>query len=174
MLTLLPVTPILLFGSFLYRKDLMKKEAMIKLWEDTHGPSFVFFPDFNPLKKYYATEMGEEALLERFLIVTKRPFPRERGVAAKAWAQDQEALTQNSGARTLNLDTGVLSAENFILFTTKNYSHRVYVGEGFYADLNLFFEKGAWKTLPWSYPDYTHPEKCDWLHAMRKHLLSLR
>ena len=50
--------------------------------------------------------------------------------------------------------TNYLLYERFVLATGKNYSHRIYIGDGIYADLTLIFQKGAYQSLPWTYPDY--------------------
>ncbi len=56
--------------------------------------------------------------------------------------------------RGVNIDPGYLVAERLILATGKNYSHRVYLGQGIYADLTLVFSRKSFQSLPWSYPDY--------------------
>jgi hypothetical protein len=56
----------------------------------------------------------------------------------------------------------------FILATGKNYAHRIYLGKGIYADLTLIFQKGAFRKLPWTYPDYSDPEMLACLMAVRR------
>jgi hypothetical protein len=59
-----------------------------------------------------------------------------------------------TGRRGVNLDPGLLCLERFILGTGKNFTHRIYLGQGIFADLTLIFQKGGWQTLPWTFPDY--------------------
>jgi hypothetical protein len=60
----------------------------------------------------------------------------------------------HEGRRPINLDPGYLTAAQFVLATGKNYSHRIYLGQGIYADLTLVFAGGAFQPLAWTYPDY--------------------
>jgi hypothetical protein len=54
-----------------------------------------------------------------------------------------------------------------VLATGKNYSHRIYIGEGIYAELTLVFERGAFRPLPWTYPDYADRPLRDFLQRVR-------
>lgn len=56
--------------------------------------------------------------------------------------------------RPVNLDPGYISMSKLVLATTKDYSHRVYLGQGIYAETTLHYEHGAWQPWPWTYPDY--------------------
>ena len=71
------------------------------------------------------------------------------------------------GKRSVNIDPGYLLYERFVLATGKNYSHRIYVGQGIYADLTLIFQKGAYRPLPWTYPDYADAPMADFLMEVR-------
>lgn len=59
----------------------------------------------------------------------------------------------------VNADIGFLSLENFILATTKNFSHRVFLGQSIFGDLTYYFHLGELQTFPWTYPDYVDEEK---------------
>ena len=37
-----------------------------------------------------------------------------------------------------------------VLATGKNFTHRVYLSRGIWADLTLIFQKGDWLDLPWT------------------------
>ena len=101
---------------------------------------------------YYAREMG--APLVRRFVVAADPVARDALASAKKAAERIEAELAVGGRRTVNVDPGLLTEENFILATGKNYSHRVYLRDGVFADLTLVYEKGAYRALPWTYPDY--------------------
>ena len=68
----------------------------------------------------------------------------------------------------INIDPGYLLMERFVLATGKNYSHRIYIGQNIYADLTLTYEKGHFKTLPWTYPDYAGEPIQSFLNKVRK------
>jgi hypothetical protein len=100
---------------------------------------------------YYEREMG--APLSRRFVVMQRLVPRDALAAAKIGVEELEREFSANGMRTVNLDPGLLTEENFLLATGKNYSHRVYLREGVFADLSLIYRKGEFRPLPWTYPD---------------------
>lgn len=101
---------------------------------------------------YYGREMGAP-LFRRFL-AAERAVPRGSLAPIKVAMESIEAEMSEGGRRTVNLDPGLLTPENFILATGKNFSHRVYLGEGVFGDLTLVYRSGEFRPLPWTYPDY--------------------
>lgn len=172
MLNLESPRPGLLFASILYRTDLYSEENLKKIWCNDYGESFSFIPSSNPLAAYYSKEMGDVSLLSRFFLVTKKTYDRDYLLKAKLWAQAIEGTFADNNNRRVNIDIGLLSLENFILATSKNYSHRIYIGENIFADLTYEFQKGQFKMLPWTYPDYQDEQKIKFLTQMRIHLLN--
>lgn len=165
-------SPGLLFGSFLYRKDLHAELMLRKFWEENFGNSFSMVPELNPLKDYYSKEMGDD--LARIFFLTSEILPREFLLSAKLQALDWEYNWTTEGKRTVNADIGFLSAENFILATTKNFSHRIFIGQNIYADLTYYFHQGELQSLPWTYPDYLDEQKKDFFRWGRSFLLQNR
>lgn len=72
----------------------------------------------------------------------------------------------------MNLDPGLVTPENFILATGKNFSHRIYLRDGVFADLTLVYRKGEYRALPWTYPDYASREIRDLLKGVRAEFLA--
>jgi hypothetical protein len=72
-------------------------------------------------------------------------------------------------ARPLNLDPGVLSLGKFLLATTKDQAHRVYLRDGIFAEVTLRFEAGAYEPWPWTYADYREPHVRAWLGEAREY-----
>lgn len=118
---------------------------------------------------YYGEEMGAP-LFRRFL-VTEAAVPRDALPAVKIALESIEGEMASGGRRTVNLDPGLLTAENFILATGKNYAHRVYLGNGVFADLTLVYRKGEFHPLPWTYPDYASGEIRSLLREIRREYL---
>ena len=81
-----------------------------------------------------------------------------------------EAVLARDGKRQVNIDPGFLSAERLVLATGKNFIHRVYLRDGIFADLTLIYQKGAYRPLAWTYPDYQEPEFLHYLEVLRKKL----
>jgi len=102
--------------------------------------------------EYYGREMGAP-LFRRFL-AAGRAVPRGSLAPIKVAMESIEAEMSEGGRRTVNLDPGLLTPESFILATGKNFSHRVYLGNGVFADLTLVYRGGEFRPLPWTYPDY--------------------
>jgi Domain of unknown function (DUF4416) len=70
--------------------------------------------------------------------------------------------------RPLNLDPGVLVLGKFLLATTKDQAHRVYLRDGIFAEVTLRFEAGAFEPWPWTYADYREPFVRAWLGEARE------
>lgn len=162
----------LLFGSFLYREDLFTLTDFSTLWEYHFNESFSLIPNNNPLAEYYSKEMGLP--LSRAFFLTSTSFPREFLLSAKLMAIEWERKWSENSNRTVNVDIGFLSLENFLLATTKNYSHRIYIGQNIFADLTYYFHGGEIQTLPWTYPDYLDEQKKNFFLWGRSFLLQTR
>lgn len=104
---------------------------------------------------YYQEEMGEGL---------RRKFLGFRGLAGPVGIERIKIFTNTiekkflcSGKRRINIDPGYITAGKLVLLTTKNYSHRIYLNKGIYAEVTLFFKNGDFQPWEWSYPDYkTH------------------
>jgi hypothetical protein len=159
----------LVFGSFLYRQDLHSSDQLSNFWESQFGKSFSLVPTHNPLANYYSKEMGDD--LSRIFFLTSQTFPREFLLSTKLQSLEWEKNWSVDGKRMVNVDIGFLSLENFLLATTKNYSHRVYLGQNIFADLTYQFHQGELQSFAWTYPDYLDDQKKDFLLWGRTFLL---
>ena len=56
--------------------------------------------------------------------------------------------------RPVNLDPGYLEQSKVILFSTKNFYHRILIAKGIYAEVTQHFENGEWQRFPWTFPDF--------------------
>jgi hypothetical protein len=123
---------------------------------------------------YYEKEMGGP--LHRRMMVFKPLVEQEQLADVKRMTNELERKFQRQeGRRRVNIDPGYLLAERFVLATGKNFTHRIYIGRGIYADLTLIYQKGAFRTLPWTYPDYADPRMIDFLTLVRKkYMLDLK
>ena len=170
MLNLTVPTPGLSFGSIIFRSDLYSQIEIEKIWEEKFGPSFFLLSAFNPSLDYYHKEMQGE--LTRLLVLSSQTISRESILESKKWALTQEIkFLGHNNERTINWDTGLLTAESFFLATTKSYAHRFYLGESLFSELTLYQENNSWTSLPWTYPDYLHSQKLEFLSWGRAFLL---
>jgi hypothetical protein len=107
---------------------------------------------------YYREEMGD-ALKRRF-ISFKKPVDPGRLADIKIYTNRVEGkfLYPDTKKRGINIDPGLLSLSGFVLATTKNFAHRVYIGKGIYAEITLRYKSGRFTTHEWTYPDYASAE----------------
>ena len=115
---------------------------------------------------YYAAEMGKP--LHRCMLVFRELIEQLDLAAIKLQTNDIERNYADAGRRKVNIDPGYLLYERFVLATGKNYSHRIYIGRGIYADLTLIYQQGAYQSLPWTYPDYKDEAMGDFLLQVRR------
>ena len=73
--------------------------------------------------------------------------------------------------RPVNLDPGIIEPSKLILASTKNYSHRIYIGKKMYAEATLIFDRGHWRPFDYTYPDYKQQCYFDFFDKVRKRLL---
>ncbi len=115
---------------------------------------------------YYEAEMGRP-LFRRLLSFSRLVDPGKLP-DIKRTTNGLERRRAENGLRLVNLDPGYLVHSQFVLATGKNYSHRIYLGSGIYADLTLMFRKGRFESLPWTYPDYADRRIQRFLMCVRK------
>ena len=60
----------------------------------------------------------------------------------------------SNGKRRVNIDPGYIDFSKVILLSTKDFYHRIYLGEGIYAEVTMHFSKGKYHFFQWTYPDY--------------------
>lgn len=101
---------------------------------------------------YYEKEFGGG--LKRRLLSFEEFIATERLPEIKLFTNSLENGYSAGGKRRLNIDPGYMALEKFVLASCKGFSHRIYLGNGVYADLTMTYEKGDFRTLPWTYPDY--------------------
>lgn len=165
--------PGFLFSSIIFHEDHFNESDLIELWIKRYGEGSILKTDFNPSLQYYAKEMGDIDKLNRFIYCSLKPHPRSEFVQAKIWATDFEKKKSVDDARMVNIDIGYLNLENMLLATGKNYSHRVYISDGIFADINYQFQSGQYTFFPWTYPDYQEDAKRFFFEQMRQQLLKM-
>ncbi len=118
---------------------------------------------------YYAPEMGP-GLWRRLAAFRELIDPGSLGPIKRRTAMIEAEFTAQ-GKRQVNLDPGYVTLERLVLATGKNFVHRIYLGQGVYADLTLIFERGRFRPLPWTYPDYAGEELRSLLEMIRRNLI---
>lgn len=121
---------------------------------------------------YYCDEMGQTIYrqylsCERLIHMADLPDIKLRTNQIEV----EMARLDESGRRrrTVNIDPGYLTHSKLVLATTKDYSHRVYVANGIFAEVTLYYRKSkGFCPFPWTYPDYARPEVCEFFNNVRE------
>jgi hypothetical protein len=119
---------------------------------------------------YYAREFGS-GLVRRIWAFGPLIDPG-RLAAIKRQTNDLEQRWSIDGHRQVNLDAGYVSLAKLVLATTKNHGHRIYLGEGIYAEVTLRYTDGAFRPWPWTYPDYGTPHYCALFKEIRRRYMA--
>ena len=106
--------------------------------------------------RYYCDEMGDR-LYRQFLCFDFRLKP-ELLYDVKLKTVDIEQKFLSDSGRQFNLDPGGLASHHYVLLSTKNYAHRLFLNQGIYGELCYLFQRQKVTVLPWTYPEYQRDE----------------
>ena len=134
-----------------------------------------FMSDVWPFDKtdYYKDQTGPR-ILRQFLSFEKLIDPGRLAKIKLRTNKLEQKLAKALNVplpRPANLDPGIIEPSKLILATTKNYSHRIYIGRKIYAEVTLIFDKGHWQPLSHTYPDYRQQCYFDFFDKVRTRLL---
>jgi hypothetical protein len=101
---------------------------------------------------YYKDEMGD--ILKRKWLAIDKIIPENDLADLKQKAVNWEKELTFEGKRTLNCDPGGICDNRVVLVTTKNFSHRIYIGKGIFAEVTLIYIGDKFQPQKWTYPDY--------------------
>lgn len=105
---------------------------------------------------YYAKSMGT-GLLRQFVALRDLASPEglhRMKLRSNAFEEEFAAKSTSGVTRPVNLDPGYMCHSKLVLFSTKDFSHRLYVGDGIYAESTLEWRGGDFIVHPWTFPDY--------------------
>jgi hypothetical protein len=115
---------------------------------------------------YYSEEFGKP--LKRKLLCFKKPVKKEAVSGIKIVTNRIEDRYRKNGRRTVNIDPGYVTEAKLVLMTTKDYTHRVYIGNRIFAESTLFFQDGSFRAWPWTYPDYASADLIAYFNEVRE------
>jgi Domain of unknown function (DUF4416) len=164
-----PVTPLLLVIAGFSRQSAVLAWSAEQL-EALFGPiGLVSLPYDFVQTRYYEGSMG--AGLKKCFFACERLLTPDllADVKLRTNALEAEAAVKWHAAesRPLNLDPGLLSLGKFMLATTKDQAHRIYLRDGIFAEVTLHFHAGAYIVWPWTYADYQLPHVREFLGSAR-------
>jgi hypothetical protein len=126
---------------------------------------------------HYYREQGGPDLKRWFLSFEKLVRPdalAEIKLRTNRLEQEIAQQTLTDVPRPVNLDPGYVDLSKLVLATTKDRSHRIYLGQGIHAEVTLQFVSGRWEPQPWTYADYRGPHYHAFFLGVRERLLEQR
>lgn len=107
--------------------------------------------DFNHTG-YYEDEMGKG--LKRKFLSFACPVRLEGLYKVKLATNKVEKSLSRHAGRKINIDPGYIDLAKLVLFSTKDYTHRIYAGKGIFAEATLYYKDKNFRHWPWTYPDF--------------------
>ena len=127
----------------------------------------------NGYSTYYDTELGGEGR-RRIYSFEQLVDPALQAEIKEYTNEIEKSFSKADGGRLINLDPGLMSHGRFMLSTTKNASFRIPLKRGIYTEMTLFYARGAWRKLLWTYMDYQSDTVLSFLEKVRKKYLKQR
>lgn len=166
--------PVFLFAGMIAQSEeifsLAQSELIMSFGEVSHqSPIYPW-----DRSDYYEEEIGRD-LKRRFLFFAE-PIMPDRLADMKIETNRIEGLflnkTDRIGKRTINIDPGYLNMAKVVLATTKDFSHRVYLMDGIYAEVTLIYVGNSYCPLPYTFPDFRSEDYIGLFNSVRGELKS--
>ena len=119
---------------------------------------------------YYEEEMGP--------LLVRRLFAFENHIDAGTIAdiklktiEMEKELTRSANtdvARVVNFDPGYVDLAKFVLATTKDRAHRIYLRDGIFAEVTLQYVGSGFQPVELTYPDYRQENYREFLNGVRE------
>ncbi|MFH1999018.1 MAG: DUF4416 family protein [Planctomycetota bacterium] len=126
--------------------------------------------------EYYTPTMG--APLSRRFYLFPPGFQPETLPDIKIRTNEIEkeaARTLDLGVeRPVNLDPGYLTLSKLVLASTKDHSHRIYLRDGIFAEITLYYRAKTFSPGPYTFPDYASETYIRFFNGIRNKLLRKR
>ncbi len=156
----------LLICGLLYADDIVRNKTE-KILNSTFG-EFLQVSSEYPFSHttYYNAELGDT--ITRKYYSFDKLIDKDRLARIKVKTNAIERKLSKGGKRRVNIDPGYISLSKLVLASTKEYSHRIFIGQGIYAEVTLMFEKGSFRPLEWTYPDYKDEKTIGFFNMVRQ------
>ncbi|MBI5206621.1 MAG: DUF4416 family protein [Candidatus Firestonebacteria bacterium] len=115
---------------------------------------------------FYNKEMGIPIF--RIILSFQTLIDSEELLDIKVKTNELEKKSSVCNERKINLDPGYLDLSKFVLATTKNYSHRIHLGKGIFAECTLVYRNKTFMPWEWTYMDYRSEEYINIFNKIRK------
>lgn len=114
---------------------------------------------------YYEKEMGSGLSKEfySFKVINEPEYLAQM----KIKATEIEGNSLTGGNRTVNIDPAYLELSKLVVASSKNFSHRIYIGKGVFGDIQLQYRAAKFIGNPWTYPDYLTSQSLSFFTKVR-------
>ena len=116
--------------------------------------------------RYYDEEMGTP--ITRLFISFLRLVDPGTLAQIKGETNQLESRFTEANRRKVNIDPALLNLSRFVLASSKDGSHRIPLSDGVFAEVTLMYEKGSYRPLEWTYPDYRSEDYLQILEDIRR------
>lgn len=160
----------ILFTGLLFQNETYLDEARKRL-VNLFGKVLFESPNLEwDYSEYYRDELGWP-IKRRFMffegLINSETLPE-----IKLLTRDIEDVLSDNGRRNINIDPGYLTLSKVVLASTKNYSHRIYMGKGIFAEVTLVFRNKRYQPHLFTYRDYASDTYIELFMKARRHLIS--
>lgn len=160
----------ILFTGLLFKNDISLLEARERLL-NLFGRVLFESPTLSwDYSEYYKKEIGWP--LNRSFIFFDSLINTETLREIKLLTIDIEKALSINGKRSINIDPGYLTLSKVVLASTKNYSHRIYMGKGIFAEVTLIFRNKRYQPHLFTYRDYASNPYIEIFMKARQHLIN--
>lgn len=163
----------MIIGVIYHDREILERAMEILTNEfgpiDDVSEEFSFSKEFST---YYDEEIGGEGL--RRIYSFRDHVDPSRQADIKKRTNEIEASFADGENRRINLDPGFINHGRLMLATTKSAGFRIALKDGIYTELTLFYARGQWHKLPWTYRDYQSEKVQKFITGVRGNYLSER
>ena len=151
---------LLVVGAFGQTTDSLEfvHAKVLQRWGAVQLSSAIF--DFHQTN-YYSPTMGS-GLKKQFwaakTLIDKGELPKIKHLTNEWEAEYADKYKSEQVARPVNIDPGYLTEAKLVLATTKDRDHRLYLADGIFGEVTLYFQRQQWQASRWTYPDYQTAE----------------
>lgn len=165
--------PVKLIAGLLASSDELLGEAREALGQRFGPVDACSIPSTWGFSNYYRSEMGD--LIRRQFISFEELIAPGQLAGVKHLTNEMENAWRTGSGRRVNIDPGYITAAKLVLASTKEAAHRVYLGDGVYAEATLHFSHRSFQPHPYSYRDYAAADAIAFFNAVRsRYLIQVR
>ena len=148
--------------------------ARLRLTEELGTPDLVSEVWPFDLTAYYQEQAGPD-ILRQFIALADLIDPgRLAGIKHLTNRLERELAAElnRPWPRPVNFDPGLIEPSKLVLASTKNFAHRIYIGDQMFAEVTMTYVRGTWETFPFTFPDFKNGRYNPFLSRVRQRLVS--